>query len=108
MINKDDSFTHKRSEFISVEFKLKNMPKEDKVYQLQVFNSSQHGFGVLITKKDFDLLQIIKLGDKFQNMMFFAKWAMVKVDGIVKHIAKIKTGKYKDSYFLGIESQDII
>lgn len=108
MINKDDSFTHKRSEFISVEFKLKNMLKEDKVYHLQVFNSSRHGLGVLVTKKDFDLLQILKSGDKFQNMLFFTKWAMVKVDGIVRHIAKIKDGDYKDSYFLGIETRDII
>ena len=105
---REDRFTYKRPEFIFVEFRLGEGSKKKKVYTLNVIDGSRHGLGILITQKDFDLLRDIKPGVKLHNMKFFASWAMIKVDGIVKKITKIKDGEYKGCYLLGIESKDII
>ena len=63
---------------------------------------------MLVAQKDFDLLEILNKGDKLQDVTFFATWAMIEVDGKVKHKTRIEEGKYKGCYLLGIESPDII
>ena len=58
---------------------------------------------MLITKKDFDLLGILKEGDKLQGLELYASTAMIKVNGTVRHKTEIKDPKYKGSYALGIK-----
>lgn len=97
-------------ELVSVQFRLRNgrnSSKKDKVYNLNVVNYAGHGLGLLITEKEFELLQMINETDKLYNMIFFAKTAMIRGNGTVKHKTKIKEGKYKGCYIMGIESDNI-
>ncbi len=94
-------------ELVSVQFRLRNGAKRDKVYNLNVNNYSSDGIGLLITKKESDLLQKIHVRDKLYNMIFFAKTALIRGNGTVKHKTKIKEGKYKGCYIMGIESDNI-
>lgn len=105
---REDRFVHEMPEFVSASFRLGKGTKNDKTYNLNVHDYSRYGLGLLITKDDFDLLQILKKGDKLQEINFYATWAMIKVDGVVRHMTKIKEGKHKGCYLLGIESSDII
>ena len=93
-------------EMVSVEFRLEKGP--DKVYSLNVFDSSRHGLGILVTEADSALMEILELGDEIKDITYYATSAMIKVDGIVRHKTPIKEGKYEGCYILGIESPDII
>jgi hypothetical protein len=92
-------------DFVSVEFSIMG---KDKVYDLGVMDCSQHGLGILITKKDFDLVRLVKPGDRIRDIMLYSENAMIRIDGVVRHITKMSTGKYKDSYVMGVESPEVI
>ena len=72
--------------------------------ELHLMNHSRHGLGLLITEKDFELLRILKPGDKIPEMTIFAASILTKLDVTVKHKTKIEDGKYLGSYILGLES----
>ena len=93
-------------DFISVEFKLGKAPGKD--YQVGVIDCSSHGLGLLITKKDMELLQMLKPGDKIKEMTCYAARAMITVDAEVKHITKVEEGNFKGQYIIGVESSEII
>jgi hypothetical protein len=93
-------------DFISVEFKLGKTPGKN--YQVGVIDCSSHGLGILITKKEMDLLQTLKKGDKIKGMTCYAARAMITVDAEVRHITKIEEGNFKGQYIIGIESNEII
>ena len=96
-------------DFVYTEFSLRRRdPSKDKSYALKVMDWSRNGLGVVVTPKDFDLLYQVKVGDMLQNMAFFAEWAMVKVDGTVRHKSVINEGKYKGCFMVGIESPEIL
>lgn len=96
-------------DFVYTEFSLRRRdPKEDKSYALKIMDWSRTGLGMVVTPKDFDLLYQVKVGDILQNMAFFAEWAMVKVNGTVRHKSVINEGKYKGCFMVGIESPEIL
>lgn len=95
-------------DFISAEFQFGREPEEEKLYELTVTDCSGHGLGLIITNKEVDLLKKLKKGDRIRDISFYTPWAVVRVDGVVKHITEIHEGKYKGCYLMGIESQDII
>lgn len=95
-------------EFVSVEFKLDKGPDKDKVYDLGVYDCSMHGLGFLVTEKDFDLLDILEVGDRIENITFYAAMALITLEVTVRHKTKITEGKYKDCFILGIESDGLI
>ncbi len=97
--------TYEMPDFVSVEFSIMG---KDKVYALGVMDCSMHGLGVLVTRKDFDLVRLVKPGDRIRDIVFYSENAMIKVDGVVRHLTKMSTGKYKDSYVMGIESPEVI
>jgi hypothetical protein len=92
-------------DFVSVEFSIMG---KDKVYDLGVMDCSQHGLGILVTKKDFDLVRLVKPGDRIRDIVLYSENAMIKVDGVVRHMTKMSAGKYKDSYVMGVESPEVI
>ncbi|MGD2127197.1 MAG: hypothetical protein PVG99_14025 [Desulfobacteraceae bacterium] len=105
---REERFTYGAPDFVSVEFKLKKGSKKEKVYALNVLNCSRHGLGILITEKDFDLIDRLNPGDRLRDIIFYAESSMIKVDGIVRHVTKMSSGAYQGSYVLGIESREII
>lgn len=102
---REERFVYEAPGFISAEFRLGKRPKK---YELNVLNYSKYGLGLIITQKDFDLLRILRKGDRLEDITFFASWATIKVNGTVSHITKIEDGKYRGCYLLGINSRDII
>lgn len=104
----DERIKYEIPEFVYVEFKLGKKPKEEKVYNLKVMDCSKNGLGMVVTQKDFELLKMVDEGEKLKDMTFFATWAMINVDGTVRHKSKIEDGKYKGCFMLGIETPDII
>jgi hypothetical protein len=105
---REERFAYDIPELVSVEFTIGKGPNKGKKYELKVVDSSTHGLGLLVTEEDFDLLESLELGDELKDMTFFAAWAMIKVDGTVRHKTKIETGKNKGLYILGIESAEIL
>lgn len=92
-------------DFVSVEFSIMG---KDKVYDLGVMDCSMHGLGVLITKKDFELVRLVKPGDRIRDIVLYSENARIKVDGVVRHLTRMSTGKYRDSYVMGLESPEVI
>jgi hypothetical protein len=96
------------SYFVSAEFTLGKGSKKEKRYELNVTDCSRHGLGLIITQKDLDLLERLNIGDRIEEIMFFAPRSMIKVNGNIRHITKIGSGEYKGCYQVGIESDDLI
>lgn len=94
--------------FIYGEFTVKKAPEQAKIYDLKVLNGSNRGLGVVVTQKDFELIETLHPGDKIKDLSFFTTWTAVTVDGTVRHKTKIKEGKYKGCYLLGIEASEFI
>ena len=95
-------------EFIRAELNLAQNSEKDKRYDLKVMDCSKYGLGLIITQKDFDILQMINEGDILQDISFFSERAMIKIDGTVRRKTRIEKGKYQGCCLLGIESPDII
>jgi hypothetical protein len=92
-------------DFVSVEFSILG---RDKVYDLGVTDCSMHGLNILISQKDFDLVRLVKAGDRIEDMVLYSENAIIKVDGVVRNLTKMSTGKHKDSYMMKIESPEVI
>lgn len=105
---KEKRVVYKRPKFISVEFSMEEKSKEGKLFKFDVLESSKYGLGIIVPRKDFDLIEKINIGDKIENITFYAPWAMIKVNGTVRHKTQINEGDDKGSYILGIESSEII
>jgi hypothetical protein len=97
--------TYEMPDFVSVAFSIVG---KDKIYDLGVMDCSMHGLGILVTRKDFDLVRLVKPGDRIRDIVFYSENAMIKVDGVVRHLTKMSTGKHKNSYVMGIESPEVI
>jgi hypothetical protein len=105
---REERFTYETPDFVTVEFALGGKQGQEKVYELHVLNCSLHGLGVLIREKDFDLHKRLRPGDRLEGMTLYAESSMIKVDGIVRHVTKIREGRHAGCYLLGIESEEII
>ena len=103
-----ERFTYDTPEVFSAEFRAGKKSKRDKLYQLHVLNCSKYGLGLLVTRKDLDLIRIVKKGDRLDDITLLASWAIIKVNATVSHVTKIEEGKHKGCYLLGIDSRDII
>ena len=105
---REERFVYEDPEKAYVELQVRKGFDKPKVYDLKVNDCSRTGLGMLVTQNDFDLLRILNKGDLLQDMSFFATWSVFKVDGRVQHTTRIEEGENKDSYILGVESQDTI
>ena len=105
---KSDRFVYDNPRSVYVELKVRKSLEKAELYDLEVKDCSREGLGMLITQKDFDLLHVLKKGDKLRDMSFFATWSVFRIDGTVQHKTKIEEGEYKGCYILGIKSQEIM
>jgi len=105
---KEDRFTYEIPEFVYAEFIMGKGSPNEKVYNLKILDCSQYGIGMVVTQKDFDLLQTLNEGDELKDISFFATWTVLTVDGAVRHKTKIDEGKYEGCYLIGLESQELI
>ena len=77
-------------------------------YDLAVVDHSRHGLGLLVTQNDFNLLEALSVGDRIQNMILYAPWAVTKVDAKVAHKTQLQDGEHKGCFMLGIKSRELI
>ncbi len=105
---KNRRFGPKMPEFISVEFKLGEEGKEERLYELNVLNYSKHGLGILVPEKETELLSVVVPGYVIRGMIFFASWTMIKVDAEVIHVTQLKSEKYRGYHLVGLEPSEII
>jgi hypothetical protein len=75
---------------------------------LNILNYSDHGLGLLVAEKDFNLLQMLNPGDRILEITIFAEPALIHMDGIVRHKTRIEDGRFRGDYILGLESNTII
>ena len=102
-----DRYAYETPDFVYVRFKIDKESEENRQHVLNVIDSSKTGLALLITEKDSDLLQMLEEGDTIRDMAFFGGRVKIKEDGIVRHITKVKDGKYKGCYILGVYAPDI-
>jgi len=105
---REERSTYRTTEFILAGFRLGATAETHRFYNLNVLNCSRHGLGLVVTRKDLDLLRILKKGDRLNNIALLSSWAMLTVNGTVSHVTKIEEGKHKGCYLLGIDSLHII
>ena len=91
-------------EFISAIFNIAKRDGTDQFYDLYVINYSSEGLGLLITEKDFDILPTLDTADIIPGITLFAAEALTVLDGTVRHITRVKEGKYQGNYILGLRS----
>jgi len=96
------------TDLISAEFETDKEPEKIQLWRLDVLNHSDHGLGLIITKVDYELVQILHPGDRIKGMAVYSEWAMIKTDATVKHIKKINQGIHEDKYILGMESMELL
>jgi len=101
---KEERITLEFPEVVSAVFKLVRGPEKDQSYELNILNYSDQGLDLLVTEKDFNLLQMISPGDRIPEITIFAKPGLMHMDGIVRHKTRIEDGRYKGNYVLGLES----
>ena len=90
------------------EFEIGKEPEKVQLRRLDVLHHSGHELGLLISKGDYELVQILLPGDRIKDMAVYAEWAMIKTDATVKHIRKINQGIHEDKYILGMESMELL
>jgi len=95
-------------EFVFVEFEIGKDTTTPQQFKLQVANYSKYGLGLLVPENQKKLLEIVRPGDKIKDVTFFAKWAVIRVDVLVRHITKLDSGPHKGQYVIGVESEEII
>ncbi|MFP3928324.1 MAG: hypothetical protein ACLFUP_05410, partial [Desulfobacteraceae bacterium] len=95
-------------DFVYVEFDHQGSDGKPRSYRLQVLNCSEHGIGLLVRKEDFGLLDAVGPGTTISNMVFYATWTLIKAGATVRHLTRIKEGRHKGCYVMGVESQEII
>ncbi|MBN1105453.1 MAG: PilZ domain-containing protein [Deltaproteobacteria bacterium] len=105
---KEERVVYDLPDFVSADLRLPQGAPDAKLYSLNVVDSSLHGLGILLAKKDFEVLKFVKPGDRLRDITFYAPAAVIRVDGTVRHITRVDWGRHKGSYILGIESQEII
>jgi len=105
----EDRYVFERPDLISAEFTVGLSPSRSKTYSLEVHDYSRHGIGLIITENDFELVNMLKIGDHLYPISLYAEDAIItNVSGIVRHITRMEGGPYKGYYVLGIQSEDVI
>ena len=75
----------------------------EKACDLKVFDVSENGVGILVDSEMFDRLERVGIGDRLKKVELYAPWAIVRVDGTVRHKSRMHTGRYSGYHLLGIE-----
>jgi len=103
-----DRSTEKIPDFLHAVLTLRKGAKKTATYRLKIINRSANGVAMLVTEKEFDLLEMVKEGDELQDLELYAPTAEVKVTGTVRHKTKLEGPKYKGSYLLGIKLDETL
>lgn len=103
-----DRSTEKIPDFLEAVLTLPKGAEGTVTYKLKVINRSVNGVGILVTSKDFDLLEMVSEGDELRDLELCAPRAIVRVTGTVRHVTKLEGPKHKGSYVIGIKLDEAL
>jgi len=76
----------------------------EQLHEMGIINCSGQGLGLLVKEEDFDLLQILKPGDRISGIRLLSGSSVTRLDSTVRHKTEIEDGEYRGDYILGLES----
>ena len=95
-------------DLLTVTFMLGDGTEKGQIWELRVLEISTTGIKLLVTDVDSEILATLRKGYVVENMTFYGKETLIRVDGTVKHITRIGAGEYKGMHAVGIQSDEII
>ena len=110
----EDGRRHFREQYsgpqlLSAQIILKDPSGNKKEFNLKIDNSTRNGLGLLITTSEKELLEWVNIGDTLEDVVFYAGWAMLKVNALVKHKTLVPgTAGKNETYIMGVASDDLI
>ncbi len=96
-----------RPQLISAEVVLKEAGDKQESLLVRLKDSTDSGFGILVSSEEYKRINKVKAGDMLNDMIFYAGWAMLRTKSLVKNVTRIGEGKDKGYYFVEIESEDV-
>ena len=94
--------------FVSASFTLKKKGKGRKKFEVDVADYSANGVGLLVTEKDSDLINLLEVGDRLEDLQLYAKWTTANVSGTVVHKTKLGTEGGEETQLVGIRLDDVL
>jgi hypothetical protein len=89
-------------DFVSVVVKVKDESRKDKTYELEIFDCTAYGLGILVRDKYIDILEKIEVGDKLRDITLYGAYTIVKVKGTARHKTK-RNIEGEDIHVVGVE-----
>ena len=88
--------------FVHAKLIMRRSGSQKESYDLQVFDVSEKGVGILVGQELSKLQERIGIGERLE-LELYAPWTMVRVDGTVRHKSRMREGEYSGYHLLGIE-----
>jgi hypothetical protein len=92
-------------EFVSIVVKLEDESRKAKSYELEIFDCTAYGVGILVRNKYMEILDRIEVGEKLRDVTLYGAHTIVKVEGTVRHKSKRST-EGEDFHVVGVEFDD--
>ena len=89
-------------DFVSVVVKVKDESRKDRIYELEIFDCTAYGLGMLVRDKYIDILDKIEVGDKLRDITLYGAYTIVKVKGTARHKSK-RSVEGEDFHVVGVE-----
>ena len=89
-------------DFVSVVVKVKDESRKDKTYELEIFDCTAYGLGILVRDQYMDILDLIEVGDKLRDITLYGAYTIVKVKGTARHKTK-RNVEGGDIHVVGVE-----
>ena len=89
-------------DFVSVVVKVKDESRKDRTYELEIFDCTAYGVGMLVRDKHIDILDKIEVGDNLRDITLYGAYAIVKVKGTARHKSQ-RSIEGDDFHVVGIE-----
>jgi hypothetical protein len=89
-------------DFVSVVVKVKDESRKDSTYELEIFDCTAYGLGMLVRDKNADILDRVEVGDKLRDITLYGAYTIVKVKGTARHKTK-RSIDGDDFHVVGVE-----
>lgn len=92
-------------DFVSVVVKVKDESRKDKTYELEIFDCTAYGLGILVRDEYADFLDSIEVGDKLRDITLYGAYTIVKVKGTARHKTK-RNVEGEEIHVVGVEFEE--
>ena len=81
---------------------------QKEAYDLEIFDISENGVGLLGGEELSDWLEQIGVGERLNEVELCAPWTIMRVGGTVRHKSMMRNGKYSGYHLLGVELDETL